>query len=275
MKRFTSQMAGSRPEVRALLERVPLATTPPLPPEWLRCEMLERAAVLACVPVRAGATVLEVGAGAHALSTVPLALQVGPAGRVVAVERSRWGQFRTITEASGLVSRIRSVAADARRLPLRDDGADLAVCLHGIRSLGAELDVRRVIREMLRVSDRIVLAESLPIATTDAQRAHLAMYDLREEMFLARDGHRDDRRYLPLDRLASLAELAGGVVEKTERLDLDLPHFLAWFPRSLIEGIPDEAQRVDLGRRWDVAEQARLRFGEDQPPVGIVTARRS
>lgn len=133
----------------------------------------------------------------------------------------------------------------------------------------------QVIREMLRVSPRVFLAESLPIARTSAQRAHLAMYDLREEVFAATTGSRDDLHYSPLDGLASLVERAGGVVVNTEVLDVDLPHFLAYFPRALVEGIPAGVLREDLLRRWDAANAMREKYGEDHPPVGIVTARRS
>ena len=236
--------------------------------------MLERHEVLRRAPDLAGKTVLEVGSGAHAITTVPLAYRVGDEGRVVAVERSRWGQFRSVVAASGLEDRVRPVAGDARRLPLRSDSAGLAVCVHGIRSLRGDEIIRRVLGEMFRVAPRILLAETLPIARTDAQRAHLAMYNLREDVFAATAGSRDDLHYLPLDRLASLVETAGGVVEQAAILEVDLPHFLAYFPRALAEAIPHPPVREELLRRWDAADGMWRQFGEDHPPVGIVTGRR-
>jgi Methyltransferase domain len=274
MERFESQLRAAEPEFRELIGRIPLQETPPLPPEWLRCEMLERYQVIRSAPDLVGATVLEVGSGSHAISTVPLAFRAGRAGRVVAVERSRWSQFRPVVTASGLEDRIWPIAGDGRRLPLRSDSADLAVCLHGIRSLRGEANIVRVLREMLRVSPRVFLAESLPIARTSAERAHLAMYNLREEVLSATTGFRDDLPYLPLDQLVSLAETAGGVVEETEMLDINLPHFLAYFPRTLVEAIPTGNRREDLLRLWDGADRMRLQYGEDHPPVGTVTARR-
>jgi precorrin-6B methylase 2 len=274
MERFETRLRAAEPEFRELTHRIPLQGTPPLPPEWLRCEMLERHELLRRAPEIAGGTVLEVGSGAHAITTVPLALRVGRTGRVVAVERTRWAQFRPVVAASGLADRIRPVACDARRLPLRPDSADLAVCLHGIRSLRGEDNTVRVLKEMLRVSPRILLAESLPIARTDAERAHLAMYDLREEVLRATTGAADDLHYLPLDRLGSLVETAGGAVERAEVLDVNLPHFLAYFPRTLVESIPGEEVREDLLRRWDEADRMLRKFGEDHPPVGLVIARR-
>jgi hypothetical protein len=275
MERYRTRLQAAEPDFRELIRRVPLQSTPPLPSEWLRCEMLERHEVLRHAPVAAGATVLEVGSGPHAISTVPLAYAVGRTGRVVAVERARWGSFRQIVAASGMGDRVWPVACDARQLPLRDDTADLAVCLHGVRSLRGRSGAERVILEMLRVAPRALLAESLPIARSDAERAHLAMYDLREPVLSATTGARDDLPYVPLEQLASLVEAAGGVVKSTGTLEVALPHFLAYFPRALAEEIPAGDLREDLLRRWDAADAMRRQFGEDHPPVGIVTAKRS
>jgi len=274
MERFETQLGAAEPRVRELIGRIPPQETPPLPSTWLRCEILERFRVLRLAPDISGKKVLEVGSGAHAISTVPLAASVGPEGRVVAAERARWSRFRPVVDASGLGDRIWPVACDARRLPLRSNAAELAACVHGIRSLGDEDNIVRVLREMLRVAPHAFLAESLPVARTQAQRAHLTMYDLREELFSITTGARDDRHYLPLDHLASLAERAGGVVERSETLEVDLPHFLAYFPRSLVEAFPTGERREDLLRRWDEADGLRRRYGEDHPPVGVVSVAR-
>ncbi|WP_240910674.1 class I SAM-dependent methyltransferase [Thermococcus sp. MV11] len=79
--------------------------------------------------------VLEIGCGAHALTTVPLAYLVGETGRVVAVDMSRWRFFEEITSAAGLKRRIIPLKADARGLPFPFKAFDLAVLVHGVRSL--------------------------------------------------------------------------------------------------------------------------------------------
>lgn len=272
MERFEARLRAVEPGVRELIDRVPLLPTPPFPAEWLRCEMLERLEVLRRAPPVDAVTVLEVGSGAHAISTIPLAYVVGPGGRVIAGERSRWGRFRAIVAGSGLGNRIHPVTCDALRLPLRDNSAGLAVCVHGLRSLQGQENSVRVFREMLRAAPRVFLAESLPIARTSAQKAHLAMYNLREDVFLAASGATDDLRYAPLERLVYLAEKAGGRVEAAETLEVDLPHFLARFPRTLVEGIRPGELRERLLKRWDEADGMLQRYGEDHPPVGIVVA---
>jgi hypothetical protein len=236
--------------------------------------MLERHRVLQRAKIRPGSTVLEVGAGPHAISTVPIAFELGESGRVIATERARWTRFRSIVAKCDVTGQVRAISCDARRLPLRDDSIDLAVCIHGLRSLRTEENIVRVFREMFRVAPKVFVAESLPVARTDAQRAHLAMYNLREPVLEATTGHRDDIPYLPLDRVCLLVARAGGKVEEAKMEDVDLPHALAYFPRTLVESIPMKEVRDRLLLRWDEANAQLQRYGEDHPPVGMVSARR-
>ncbi len=271
-ERYAARLRESPPEVASLLGRVPLLETPPLDPSWLRYEMLERFRVLQGAPIAKGASILEVGAGAHAIATVPLASRVGPGGHVVAIELSRWSHFREIVAACGMDDRVDPVRADARHLPHPSKRFEVATCLHGVRSLRSEAAMVRVFREMLRVGRSLFLAESLPTAHTEAQRAHLAMYDLREEVFRALGGGPDDLGYRSLSRLCELIEEAGGEVRSSEVLDVDLPHALALFPRALIEGVQEPRLRADLLGRWDRAHELGQRHGTDHPPVGILLA---
>ncbi len=274
MNRVATQLQQIGSAAADLIRRIPLQNRPPLPPDWLRVEMVERLAVLQRARIAPGATVVEIGSGPHAISTVPLAFVVGARGRVIAVERSRWGHFREIVAASGLAGSVRPIAGEARRLPLRADAADLSVCVHGIRSLGAPAHLVTVLREMLRISPRLFLAESLPLARNAAQRAHLEMYDLRHEVFKATSGRSDDLPHLPLETLVALVEEAGGAVEMSSPLEIDLPDAFAYFPRSLVEEIPDAPTRASLLARWDEARSKGLRHGTDHPPVGTLTATR-
>lgn len=275
MNRLDRQLHAADAAFVDVVRRLPLQESPPLPPDWLRCEVLERYQVLRHAALVPGTTIVEVGSGSHAISTIPLAFAVGPSGRVLAVERARWTQFHSVVVDSGMEGRIRPVACDARRLPLRDNSTDLAACVHGVRSLESEEGMVRVFREMLRIAPRVFVAETLPIAKNNAQRAHLAMYNLREEVFRATTGHRDDMHYLPLESLVQMVQRAGGVVESADALDIDLPHALAYFPRSMVESIREVPVRESLLHRWDAANSQCKRYGTDHPPVGIITARRS
>lgn len=273
MERYESHLDQADPGFQEVVRKVPFQGQPPLPPDWLRAEMLERFTVLHRAPIVEGAKVLEVGAGGHAITTVPLAYMVGQSGRVVAVERERWTYFHDLIAATGMEGRVLPVACDARWLPFRPDSFDLGVCVHAIRSLRSEAAMVDIFREMMRVSPSIFLAESLPIARTEAQRAHLAMYDLREEVFQATSGAQDDLHYLPLERLVQLAVRAGGSILESAVIELDLPHALAYFPREYVLRVPDGRKRDEMLGRWDAADQLRRRHGTDHPPAGLVIAK--
>ncbi len=243
-------------------------------PFWLHFEMVERYKVLREANIERGMNILEVGCGAHAITTTVLAYLVGDRGRVVAVDVGRWQFVEEILTQAGMKQRVFPLAYDATGLPLQYECFDLAVVVHGIRSFRNEATITQILKEMFRVSPRIFLAESLPIAKTKAQKAHLEMYNLREEIFQVRTGEKDDIHYLPLDKLVELVERAGGEVTDSRIMEIGQPHFLACIPKEIIDKIEDEKIRADLLQRWDAAYAKLQRYGEEHLPVGIVKARR-
>jgi hypothetical protein len=256
-----------------VIERIPKGTEPHPLPDWLHYEILERYRVLIHAKIEKGMNVLEIGAGAHAIATVPLAFMVGETGHVDAIELERWSCFNKVITSTGLKNRVTPITHDATDLPFPFRCFDLAVCVHGIRSLRNELTIIRVLKEMLRVSDRIFIAESLPVARTKGQKAHLEMYDLREEIFEAISGIKDDIHYYPLEKLEGFVERAGGRAIESEMLNVDLPHFLAFISKEYLKKIKDKMKREDLLRRWEVAHKKIQRYGEEHPPIGIVSAK--
>jgi len=250
-----------------VLSKIPPRNEPPLPPNWLHIEMLERFRVLQFAPIREGINVLEVGCGAHAPTTVPLAYLVGETGRVVAVDKSRWSFFEEVTSSVGVKHRIIPLKVDAKELPFPFRTFDLAVLVHGIRSLKSEETMVKIISEMLRVAENVFIAESLPIANNERQRAHLELYNLREEIFEALFEEKDDLHYPTLEKLTELVERAGGRVIESGTFEPKLPHYLAYIPREYVEKIKDEEKRAELLKRWEEAYE-RWKKGAEHPPVG-------
>ena len=223
-----------------------------------------------------GANVLEIGCGLHAIAIVALAILVGKGGRVVALDRGRWGKFWEIIKESDLESRVIPVEEDARKLSFPYSCFDLVVCLHGIRSFANRFAVVATVNEMLRVTkERIFLAENSPIARNSAQQAHLTMYNLRRQIFLAL-GHADwgDMPYFPSEGIKNIVEEAGATKTEVKLIDVDMPHHLAYFPPEYIEKIKDEKAREDL-KKWKKALQMLEKYGEEHPPVVIVNAGKS
>ncbi|KUH34206.1 methyltransferase [Thermococcus celericrescens] len=258
--------------VKSVLSKIPLRNELPLPPNWLHIEMLERFRVLQFAPLKEGMNVLEVGCGAHALTTVSLAYLVGETGRVVAVDRARWRFFEEITDSAGLRHRVIPLKTDARELPFPFKAFDLAVLVHGVRSLKNEKTMVRVFSEMLRVAGKVFIAESLPIANNERQMAHIELYNLREEIFEALFGEKDDLHYFSMEELKEFVKRAGGKVVESGVFEPNLPHYLAYIPREYVERIKDEKKRAELLRRWDKAYE-KWKRGAEHPPVGWVLVR--
>ncbi len=239
---------------------------------WLHSELLERHKIVSKINIHASMNVLEIGCGPHAITTIVLAHSIRPNGRVVAVDRARWTFVEELLTMTSLKQLVLPIKSDATNLPIPYKSFDLSVIIHGIRSMGDDKTLRTILQEMLRVSSRIVIAESLPITKTKGQEAHLEMYNLREEIFEAVFGSKDDRHYRTLSRLVEIVELAGGGNIKSEIIDVNMPHFLATLPREYLEKIPENTQKIELAERWDSAYQKIMRHGEEHPPVGIVQA---
>ncbi len=253
-----------------LMKIPPRNDHPLLPPYWLHLEMLERYYLLR--DAVQSTSLLEVGCGPHAMATVPLAYMVGEKGHVCAVDRERWYYFEEIVKASSLRGRITPLWCDALYLPFRPASFDTAVIIHGIRSMRNEFIMKAIFREMLRVSSHLLVAETLPIAKTEAQKAHMEMYNLREEIFEAVTGRKDDIHYLPLERLTELVEGAGATVTEAATLEVKLPHYLAYIPREVIEEIKDDKKKAEILERWEAALENLQKYGEEHPPVGVVKA---
>ena len=233
--------------------------------------------VLREAEVNKGSNVLEIGCGPHAIATVALAILVGKGGRVVALDRGRWERFWEIIKESDLKSRVIPVEENARKLSFPYSCFDLVVCLHGIRSFANRFAVVATVNEMLRVTkERIFLAESSPIARNSAQQAHLIMYNLRRQIFLAL-GHADwgDMPYFSPEEMKNIVEEAGAAKAEVKLIDVSMPHHLAYIPPEYIEKVKDKKAREDLKKKWKKALQMLEKYGEEHPPVVIVNAWKS
>jgi hypothetical protein len=161
---------------------------------------------------------------------------------------------------------------DASELPFPYRLFDLGVILHGIRSLGTNKAIIQVLRELLRVSRKIIIAESLPIAKTEAQKAHLDMYNLREPVFEAVFGKKDDYHYRTEKELIHLMKSSGAINIQSNVIEFDLPHHLAYFPKEIILKIENEAIKEKYLRLWNDCFTRIQEVGESHPPVCIISA---
>lgn len=272
------------PSLRRILKRIP--TYQPdkrLPPDWFYWQIVERYAILKHARLVSGSNVLEVGCGPQAIATIPLALLVGETGRVVALDRGRWGlnrsgkmgdDFWELMDVSSLQNRVIPLQEDARNLPFPYSCFDLTVCIHGIRSFENREATVKAVKEMLRVSKgRIFLAESSPIARNMAQKAHLTMYNLRSPTFVAVGWTTaGDIPYFSQEELERIVKEAGAARIEMQLIEVNMPHHLAWFPPEIIEKIKDRKIREDLKQKWKKAKKMLDKYGEEHPPVIVINA---
>jgi len=236
--------------------------------------MLERWKILKEANIKPGSNVLDVGCGPHAIATITLAIIVGDKGRVVALDRGRWGEFNSIVEASGLQQRIIPLQEDAQNLPFPYPCFDLVVCIHGIRSFDDRDTLVQSVKEMRRVSrGGVFLAESSPIVRNMAQKAHLKMYNLRRPVYqaLGRE-HWGDVPYYSEAELEAMVKEAGASHIEVKLIDVDLPHHLAWFPLEMVEKIHNAKIRSELDKRWRNADKMLEKYGEEHTPVIVINA---
>ena len=223
-------------ELKEVLSRVPKMDSPPpmLPPDLYHWEILERHKVIKHANIKRGSTILEVCCGPQAFATIALAIAVGSSGRVVVLDsmanwgKRTWEMFSDNLRRAGLEGRVIPIVEDARKMPFPYGCFDLVACVHGVRSFEDKNAILAALKEMLRVAkERIFVAETSPYAENKAQEAHLAMYNLRRPMFLARGMKQvGDIHYLKEEELEALAKEAGASKIETKLARVNQPHHL-------------------------------------------------
>ena len=274
-KNIDEVLNGLSSELLIILKRIgTYQPHPRLPPDWYQWQIAERHMILKYAKIASGANVLEIGCGPQAIATIPLASLVGEKGRVVALDKGRWGDFRKLIERSRLKYRVIPLQDDARKLPFPYSCFDLPVCIHGIRSFESRKACVEAIGEMLRVSkERIFIAESSPIARNMAQKAHLTMYNLRRTVFLAMDRpEAGDIPYFSQNDLVKIVKEAGAMKIDAKLVEVNMPHHLAWFPPEIFDKIKDKAKRENLRRKYVKGEKMLHKYGEEHPPVIVINA---
>ena len=274
-KNIDEVLNGLSSELLIILKRIgTYQPHPRLPPDWYQWQIAERHMILKYAKIASGANVLEIGCGPQAIATIPLASLVGEKGRVVALDKGRWGDFWKLIERSRLKYRVIPLQDDARKLPFPYSCFDLPVCIHGIRSFESRKACVEAIGEMLRVSkERIFIAESSPIARNMAQKAHLTMYNLRRTVFLAMDRpEAGDIPYFSQNDLVKIVKEAGAMKIDAKLVEVNMPHHLAWFPPEIFDKIKDKAKRENLRRKYVKGEKMLHKYGEEHPPVIVINA---
>lgn len=93
-----------------------------------------------------------------------------------------WKNFSTSMQELHLHHKVSGVKSSAKQLPFRSNSFDVAAAVHSIRNFQDHLTIEATIEEMKRVvrdDGSVCVVESLPLARTEAQEAHLQMFNCK------------------------------------------------------------------------------------------------
>ena len=98
------------------------------------------------------------------------------------------------------------------------------------------------------------------------------MFTLRHPTFIAL-GHPEygDIPYFIPEELRAIAVEAGASKINVRLIDVEMPYHLAFFPLDTIGEIEDEEVRDELEEKWTRALGVLDKYGEEHPPVVVMT----
>lgn len=178
-----------------------------------------------------------------------------------------WRNFRVSMHELNLSDRVLGVRSNGICVPFKDYSFTLAVAVHSIRNFPDRDSIERAVSEMKRVvteKGNVIIVESLPIARTNAQEAHLQMFRCKMKYI------RGELDFLPEKELVEMFHRVGFSKVEVKQLNYDwsaAPPFFCLDTCSLTEREREEAQKaydkaVDMIRKW----------GDASPPAILVKA---
>lgn len=254
-----------------ILESITLRDLPPFPPNWLRLEVNHRFQVLnhfLSFPIEA--KILEIGCGDHGITSMAIAGFLGEQARLLSIDIAR---LREVHHFKRVCPRIEVVQCDALYLPF-SKVFDIAITFDGIRSFRSPDKIIQIFQSMLEWADETIIIATLPIAETSGQKLHLDLFRIREELFDALWGVKDDLFYFTEGELTDFLKLAGADEIKTSIVSVQAPHFLGYIPDCLFERIADINIRRNLIRRFQELWEQTQHTKEEHPPCIIIQASR-
>ncbi|MEA2090285.1 MAG: methyltransferase domain-containing protein [Thermoproteota archaeon] len=231
---------------------------------------MERVALAKEMQLQEDDVILDVGCGRGYFSIAAAKFSMFVVGLDLMNEFGRqgwWRNFRISMHELNLFDRVLGVKSDARCVPFKDSSFTLAVAVHSIRNFPDKDSVERAISEMKRVvteKGNVIIVESLPIARTKAQEAHLQMFRCKVKYT---SGELD---FLPEKELVEMFHRVRFNKVEVKQLNYDwsaAPPFFCLDASSLTEREREEAQKA-----YDKAVEIIRKWGDASPPAILVKA---
>ncbi|MFX1505195.1 MAG: class I SAM-dependent methyltransferase [Promethearchaeota archaeon] len=254
---------------KKILKLIPLRNEPPFPPNWLRLEVNHRFQVLNHIlhfPI--DEKILEIGCGDHGITSMAIAGFLGSQGKLISIDIARLREVHNFKQVS---PKIEVVQCDALHLPF-SKVFDKTITFDGTRSFRSPENLIRIFRILLEWVNETIIIATLPIAETSGQKLHLDLFRIREELFDALWGTKDDLFYFTEGELTDFLKLAGADEIKTSIVSVQAPHFLGYLPICYFERIKDSSIRRKLTRRFQKLWKETQHIKEEHPPCIILQA---
>lgn len=169
--------------------------------------------------------------------------------------RGWWRNFRISMRELNLLNKVVGVRSDATFIPFKNSSFTLAVAVHSARNFPDKQSIERAIGEMKRVvakRGKVIVVESLPVARTKAQEAHLQMFRCKVKYTSW------ELNYFPAREWINMFRRVGFKTIEAKQLDYNwsaTPPFFCLDASSLTEREREEAQRaydkaVNMIRKW-------------------------
>jgi len=179
-----------------------------------------------------------------------------------------WRNFRISMHELDLSNKVLGVKSDARRIPFKKSSFTVATAVHSIRNFQNKTCIEIALEEMKRVvvkGGNVVIVESLPMARTKAQEAHLLMFKCKVKYTT---GELD---YLPKEELVEMFKNIGFKKIEAKELNYNLSAAPPLFclDRYLSSSLK-ESERKEAKEAYDKAIDMIKKWGEASPPAILV-----
>lgn len=178
-----------------------------------------------------------------------------------------WQRFKLTMKKLRLCSKVVGVKGNASRMPFKDRTFSVVSSVHAIRNFQDAATIQDAFGEMGRVvrkGGRVIIVETLPIAKTKAQEAHIKMFNCKVKY------GGGELPYLSEEELANILKNTCLRTSKTEIFDFNLSAAPPFFPLN-ISRLPAK-QKQEAAKEYSEAAKAIMKHGETSPPTLAIEA---